>query len=458
MGNICRNSFTITLSALLLALATAKNDGDGSGVPLLFHCETNCKVSANCFDDAAGGSCGEDGIADCAPEIVADCAPCFPSSQCGTKLPFCIEHDGLDRCWAIHVPETLPSPPSGLVMDLHGYSVPVSFQEEASGWKELADEEDLVVVWPQGASNLPGQDLPFPSWNAGLCCGGAKEAGLDDVGFLREVVKNVTAEYGIDPGHVYWTGDSNGCTMAQRMAAEAGDIAAAVACHGMYLMLDDEDSFAEKYSENGPVPVLEFHGTHDDIVGYNSFWLWPEMGARKNQENWASRNGCAEATTCWIPAAGVDMGYEISASDGSSCDGGSGAALITLPGLGHTTYAGYAWNPPGVPDTTQIGWAFMSRFPVEGGNEPSGNWHGECGTMPEDVDLSGNLDLEETPEEISDEAIINPEEETPDEPATEETSDVEETSEPEDTSSSTLRALHLGGILVLLASTVTYLV
>ena len=79
----------------------------------------------------------------------------------------------------------------------------LSFQEQLSGFKELADEEGFVVVWPQGTTLLPGR-FPKPSWNAGPRYlqrqdgtwdvdfgaqqgGAAYWQGVDDVKFLTEL-------------------------------------------------------------------------------------------------------------------------------------------------------------------------------------------------------------------------------------------------------------------------------
>ena len=45
------------------------------------------------------------------------------------------------------------------------------------------------------------------------CCDPAITLGTDDVGFLRKMVEDVTAEYGIEKSR------SNGCSMSQTMAA-----------------------------------------------------------------------------------------------------------------------------------------------------------------------------------------------------------------------------------------------
>ena len=262
---------------LLLALAKAQSSSDGSGDSSGLFVEgglcpgsylSDCAAAGPCYDHAAG-ICGEDGaVSPSASDCDPLCDVCFPNSRCGqAELPFCLDHDGLRRCWTVHAPASLASLPR-LVVDLHGYGSVAPLSEAYTGWRELADQEGFVVVWPQGTTDLPGQEDPESSWNGGTCCGAAADnaAAVDDVGFLRAVVANVAARFGIDAGrHVYWTGHSNGCTMAQRMAAEAGDVVAAVGCMAMYLGMEDAD-FEDAYRANGPVPVLEVHGTHDRQV------------------------------------------------------------------------------------------------------------------------------------------------------------------------------------------------
>ena len=115
----------------------------------------------------------------------------------------------------------------------------------------------FIVVWPQGAQifdSVVENPLNYitTSWNSGSvksmnsnlqnvplerkgCCYPSLGRNVDDIGFLRKMVDDVTAEYGINKHkHVYWSGLSNGCAMAQMMAAP--DIVAAVACTSHYLM------------------------------------------------------------------------------------------------------------------------------------------------------------------------------------------------------------------------------
>ena len=64
---------------------------------------------------------------------------------------FCIEHDGLERCWEKHVPENLdPDVPVPLVVDVHGYSSTSSTHKDFSGFNEIANSEGAIVVYPNG--------------------------------------------------------------------------------------------------------------------------------------------------------------------------------------------------------------------------------------------------------------------------------------------------------------------
>jgi len=219
-----------------------------------------------------------------------------------------------------------------------------------SGWRDVAAQDGVVVVWPQGATELAGARDKVPSWNAGRCCGAAAFGlpEIDDVGFLRKLAASVAATHGADlASHVYWAGHSNGCAMAQRMAAEAPEIVAAVGCHALYLLLDEFDTAA--YATH-PVPIIETHGTGDTTVPYSGFM---DSSAEGNLKAWATANACpypAEPPTCTI-ADGQKTGTgEARFSRHSGCGGTSEVALITLPGVGHFPFKGRDTDV----DTTQV--------------------------------------------------------------------------------------------------------
>ena len=141
--------------------------------------------------------------------------------------------------------------------------------------ERVAAREGLVVVWPQS---------PDLSWNDGSCCGPAEVAGRDDVAFISAVIERVGARHSIDMERIYLTGFSNGCGLAQQVAARRSDLIAAVACYSDYL-------FDEPAADYEPVPVLQIHGTSDDGVAYAPAGDRP--GAVENAATWARHNECA---------------------------------------------------------------------------------------------------------------------------------------------------------------------
>jgi hypothetical protein len=89
-------------------------------------------------------------------------------------------HDGYYRCWDIFIPDEL-SEKRPLVIDLHGWNDTPQVQRERSGFAELAKSEGFFIVWPYGLCN---------SWNSGeSCCPPASEDQIDDVGFIRKMIK-----------------------------------------------------------------------------------------------------------------------------------------------------------------------------------------------------------------------------------------------------------------------------
>jgi poly(3-hydroxybutyrate) depolymerase len=211
-----------------------------------------------------------------------------------------------------------------------------------TSWKEKAERNGFIVVWPQGTFNLFGQrgELGKSSWNAGLCCAPASAPYfIDDVGFLRKVVSQTASNHGVDLSRVYMAGHSNGCSMAQRMAAEASDIVAAVGCHSSYLAAKSQDFI--------PVPIMEIHGDSDPIVPYGL----PLVGAKANQQRWRDLNKCQGSAT-----ETSDNSY--TSSTYSNCQGGTEVTLVTVKGAGHSPYQGFDTRV----DTTQLAWDFVKRF------------------------------------------------------------------------------------------------
>jgi len=210
---------------------------------------------------------------------------------------YTIEHDSLRREYIVHVPARYNAAnPTPLLISLHGGGAHMQYQasDENYGQISKSERENFIVVFPNGYSRMPSGKLA--TWNAGDCCGPARNRNIDDVGFIRQVVGNVTQQLNIDRQRIFATGMSNGGLMAHRLACEMADTFKAIAA------VAGTDN-TRVCSPKNPVSVLLIHAKNDNHVLFeggageaargsqvNSFTSVPETISR-----WVRRDGCSAA-------------------------------------------------------------------------------------------------------------------------------------------------------------------
>jgi polyhydroxybutyrate depolymerase len=97
------------------------------------------------------------------------------------------------------------------VVVLHSFNHDDS-EPVAQGWLTAAARHNFLAVFPTGNG----------SWNAGLCCGRARDTGRDDVAFLAAVQADVVARW--HPARVFYVGWSNGAMMVERLVVERPEL------------------------------------------------------------------------------------------------------------------------------------------------------------------------------------------------------------------------------------------
>ena len=135
----------------------------------------------------------------------------------------------------------------------------VVLHQEGGTLAGIAKETDLSALRAQGAS------LVYPlgvdhSWDAGACCGLPRRQGVDDVGFLDAVMKDVARRTPVDNRRRAIVGYSSGGMLAYRYVCHRpGVLAAAVMVSG---------SLESPCEDHLTVPdVLALHGQLDGTVG-----------------------------------------------------------------------------------------------------------------------------------------------------------------------------------------------
>jgi len=305
--------------------------------------------------------------------VVATCAPLaaagLAAAQDGTirlgigDYRFTIQHDSLARSYRVHVPASYdPTRPAPLLVALHGGGGNMDYQANDALYGQIgkSESEGFVAVFPNGYSRLVSGK--FATWNAGNCCGAARDRNVDDVGFIREVVANVMRQLNIDRNRVYATGMSNGAMMAYRLACEAPDLFRAIA---PVAGTDNTRSCAP----GNPVSVLHIHAKDDSHVLFTG-GAGPDSVSRRQVTDyvsvadsvakWTRLDGCAAPPRRILdkPGAHCDL-Y-------APCRGSAQVQLCVTETGGHSWPGGNKPRGGGAPPSDAISandamWDFFNR-------------------------------------------------------------------------------------------------
>jgi polyhydroxybutyrate depolymerase len=177
----------------------------------------------------------------------------------GTESSHTVRHGGRDRRYLLHVPPHDDSQPAmPLLVVLHGGGGNGAQVRANTGIAEIATRAGFAVAFPDGSGLLPKRLL---TWNSGGIDVYASRNDVDDVGFLREVVRDVGQRVPIDAARVYAAGHSNGGMMCHRLAREAADVFSGIAVVAGAMNFTDADA-------TSPIAVMIVHGAADKHVLY----------------------------------------------------------------------------------------------------------------------------------------------------------------------------------------------
>ncbi len=273
-----------------------------------------------------------------------------------------IVFDGQERGYRFYLPETYSVDKQyPLVFNLHGFGSNAAQQEIYSGMDAVAEENEFIVLYPQGSSAMiAGTETQF--FNVGFT--GDYEADPDDVGFISALIDSMAASYSIDLNRVYSCGMSNGGFMSYRLACQLEDRIAAIASVTGVMM----DVMAESCQSSKQVPVLHIHGTNDQTVPYagaEDFY-----SVQESLDYWIEQNSCeADGIVEEIEDIVTDDGTTVQKTSWVDCASGHEVILFRVNDGGHT------W-PDGVFDldgmtnrdinASQEIWNFFERFTLDG--------------------------------------------------------------------------------------------
>lgn len=240
--------------------------------------------------------------------------------------------DGIERTYAVYVPEVPADDPLPVLVALHGRHGSGAVMARMSGLSAVAEEEGFIAVYPDGLNGewkyfggiLDDESLNTP----------------DDVAFLKALVDDLAERFEIDTGRVYLAGFSNGGFMTYRMAcSEAPNPFAGFGIAAALIYPEMELTCLA-----APVrPMVIEHGTADLGVAWDGIRHQPVRGLQMNSRNtllsvsfFAARNGCATFGADREDFPGTDGVTSVSRFDFAECTTGQPVRFFAIINGGHT--------------------------------------------------------------------------------------------------------------------------
>jgi len=278
------------------------------------------------------------------------------SSSAQQTINASITHDGIERDYILYVPEIYDgSTAVPLVLNFHGFGSGASQQMFYGDFRDIADTEGFLLVHPEGTTLIGNQ-----FWNVGFP---GLSSTIDDVGFTEALIDELATLYTIDLDRVYATGMSNGGFMSFLLACQLSEKIAAVASVTGSMTQDTFDDCNAQL----PTPVLQIHGTEDDVVLYNENNL--SLPIPDVISYWVDHNNCETTpTTTTLPDVDVSDGSTIEYSVYEDGDNGITTEHMKVIGGGHT-WPGSILNSAGTNqdiDASMEIWLFFSRYDING--------------------------------------------------------------------------------------------
>ena len=267
-----------------------------------------------------------------------------------------ITHDGIQRNYILYIPEIYDGDTAvPLILNFHGFGSNAAQQMFYGDFRDIADTEGFLLVHPEGTTFIGNQ-----FWNVGFP---GISSTIDDVGFTEALIDELATLYTIDLDRVYATGMSNGGFMSFLLACQLSEKIAAVASVTGSMT---QDTFDDCNAQR-PTPVLQIHGTEDDVVLYNGNTL--SIPIPDVISYWVDHNNCdTTPTTTTLPDIDPSDGSTIEHSVYEDGDNGVTTEHMKVIGGGHT-WPGSVLNTAGTNqdiDASMEIWLFFSRYDING--------------------------------------------------------------------------------------------
>ena len=289
-----------------------------------------------------------------------EAAPGCANYSGAENTQFCtLISDGLTREFYIHLPEAYSDqiPPLPVLISLHGGGDYADANMAYSGFRDKADENTFITIYPQGSLY---EEKDSTGWNTEF-------EGVDDIEFIEIVIDWTIDNFNAEPKEIYTAGFSNGAFMAYHIACNLSHKIAAIA---PVAGLMGETTYQTCNSIHA-MPIVHLHGVQDDVIyidGGPEYLPLEDNGSTEGVVTyWKNVNQCNEFEEQSIQ-------QEENTSLGtigiwSNCRDGVEINYWKLDEVGHE------WESKGDGDDAvnvpSVIWEFLSRFSIDGAKTQS---------------------------------------------------------------------------------------
>lgn len=254
-----------------------------------------------------------------------------------TNVVDSLVHQGFDRKYTIHTPPGFTNlTPVPVVLMLHGAGGTMLNSQNFTNLNSVSDAHGFLGVYPEGYGPL---QLGF-SWADGRGTV-ADQSGIDDVGFIAELIDVLINDYSADTSRIYICGFSNGGFMTQRLACESNARFAAMASLGCTI----DTQLLSTCNPNRAIPMFLLGGTEDTFVPYEGgVGVVSGTGTVVNHvemdallDFWETNNACGTAVPpVDLPDINTDDNSTVTVFTFTDCACNATVKLYRVNGGGHT--------------------------------------------------------------------------------------------------------------------------
>lgn len=290
-----------------------------------------------------------------------------PISSLNSSVPSCSNYssientqycsftkDDLTREFYIYVPSGYSEniSPVSVLFSLHGGGDYAEANMQYSGFKEHADTDTFIIIYPQGSYY---KDKGTTGWNT-------EEGGVNDVAFIESIIDWTGNNFNVQLNEVYAAGFSNGGFMAYHLAcylsAKIAAIAPVAGLMGNYTY--------NTCSPLQPTPLAHIHGLQDDIISINGGDYYRPLEDNGNTTGvityWQDYNQCKEFSQEVLYDGEDNIG---TFNKWANCSNGADINYWIITNKGHE------WNESDKSeasnfDTSQALWNFLKQFDMNG--------------------------------------------------------------------------------------------